>query len=377
MDFATMETRLRGGLYPTLDAFAADFRLICSNCMLYNPEDSDFYKEAATLLVAGNKLIDAEDSRMRREEETRLARQAMRAAGHAEPIPANDAGDSAAAAEVAAPPAAGAKRARSGDPATSARPSVTGPALPQRRLSGARASKTAAAGHLTGAAADDSATEDEWDSEGLPRARGVGQALPHARARASGRSPHAAKQGSSTDFPSAAEARKAAPPVSKRQSAVAAADHDCTSSDDEGVSALAVRKALRGITVHVAVRFQRGDCDGAAEDSMTNQQSAVVSSDPIPEDYDPEEDAWVCAVCDDGSADALGNALVQCGACGVVVHQASARFVAVRVRGYTRKSFDSYAMGSVSCRHPKPTGSAIAARQACPRHVYAALSALC
>ena len=82
-----------------------------------------------------------------------------------------------------------------------------------------------------------------------------------------------------------------------------------------------VRRTLRGVTVHVGVPFRRAPRRGAGAPGGSDSEAEPPVAPPAPEDYDAEEDAWVCAVCDDGSADATGNALVQCGACAVVVHQ--------------------------------------------------------
>jgi len=37
--------------------FQEDFKLMCGNCMTYNPEDTIFYQAAKKLLVSGLKLI--------------------------------------------------------------------------------------------------------------------------------------------------------------------------------------------------------------------------------------------------------------------------------------------------------------------------------
>ena len=59
MDFARMRKRLDNGEYPSFDALSKDFLLICSNCMLYNPPESVFYRQAQKLLDAAVPRIAA------------------------------------------------------------------------------------------------------------------------------------------------------------------------------------------------------------------------------------------------------------------------------------------------------------------------------
>lgn len=286
MDFATMETRLRAGSYGTLDALASDFRLICSNAMLYNPEDSDYYKEAVSLLAAGNKLIDAEAARQLREQELALARKVAKSSTGTPAGGARDSGVNTSPGPAAAPHA-GSKRARD----------AAGEAAPVRQSTG-RASKAAAAAHL--ALGDDSSSDGESGGWDAPPAA----AAPPARA-----SKAAAGAGGGR------AAKRAAREESDRSGASSGDDND------GGVSMPVVCRTLRGITVHVGVPFRRAPRRGGGAAGGEDGEPPVAP--PAPEDYDPEEDAWVCAVCDDGSADATGNALVQCGACAVVVHQVS------------------------------------------------------
>ena len=59
MDFTRMRKRAENGEYPTFEALAKDFQLICSNCMLYNPPESVFYRQAQKLQDAGLPRIAA------------------------------------------------------------------------------------------------------------------------------------------------------------------------------------------------------------------------------------------------------------------------------------------------------------------------------
>ena len=306
MDFATMEDKLRAGKYPTLDALSADFRLICSNCMEYNPEDSDYYKEAASLLAVGNRLIEAEAARQQREQEVALARKASRMSS----APPNADPSDGCAAAATGQPVAGSKRARDTPPPAAA--SLV------RRESGGRAAKAVASAFV--ASGVDSSEDEDAVAEQAPgksasrpakvrRSKGS-EAVPPSAGSASGAGPHAAS--------------------SKRRATAAKDDDDSSggnssaSGDGAGGGALVVQRVLRGVTVHVGIPFhrhghsggRRGDADGDSDAAP-----ALPLAPPLPEDFDADEDAWVCAVCDDGSADSLGNALVQCGACEVVVHQ--------------------------------------------------------
>jgi len=53
MNFKEMQRKLAAGRYASFEPFEADFRLICSNCMVYNKPDTIYYKEAAKLLTFG------------------------------------------------------------------------------------------------------------------------------------------------------------------------------------------------------------------------------------------------------------------------------------------------------------------------------------
>lgn len=64
MDFSTMQKRVDAGAYGSVDALAADFRLICRNAMTYNAPETIYYKEAEKLLEEGEKLIAGAVSRL-------------------------------------------------------------------------------------------------------------------------------------------------------------------------------------------------------------------------------------------------------------------------------------------------------------------------
>ena len=49
MDFATMRRKVDLQTYKTVDEIAADFQLMISNCMTYNPKNTTFYRAAVKL----------------------------------------------------------------------------------------------------------------------------------------------------------------------------------------------------------------------------------------------------------------------------------------------------------------------------------------
>ena len=49
MDLGTVRKNISAGVYATADEFAADVRLIFSNCFKYNPPDHDVVKMARKL----------------------------------------------------------------------------------------------------------------------------------------------------------------------------------------------------------------------------------------------------------------------------------------------------------------------------------------
>ena len=49
IDFSTMEHKLENALYPNMDAFINDAKLVFNNCRSYNPEASIYVKNANKL----------------------------------------------------------------------------------------------------------------------------------------------------------------------------------------------------------------------------------------------------------------------------------------------------------------------------------------
>lgn len=60
MDFSTMRQKIEDNLYPSLQEFIGDFRLMCTNALEYNHVDTIYYKAAKKLLHAGMKLMTPE-----------------------------------------------------------------------------------------------------------------------------------------------------------------------------------------------------------------------------------------------------------------------------------------------------------------------------
>lgn len=55
-----MQTKLESGKYTDVESFISDVRIICTNCLKYNPGDSVYAKAAAKLsrYFEGNLLKD-------------------------------------------------------------------------------------------------------------------------------------------------------------------------------------------------------------------------------------------------------------------------------------------------------------------------------
>jgi len=60
MDFATMRGNVEEGKYKRLDQFRSDFELICTNCMVYNNLDTNYYKAAKKLMIHGERILSEE-----------------------------------------------------------------------------------------------------------------------------------------------------------------------------------------------------------------------------------------------------------------------------------------------------------------------------
>ncbi|XP_025423344.1 bromodomain-containing protein 7 [Sipha flava] len=60
MDFETIRRNIQSNQYTSLNAFVADFKLMCDNAMTYNQPETIYYKAAKRLLHAGLKLTGPE-----------------------------------------------------------------------------------------------------------------------------------------------------------------------------------------------------------------------------------------------------------------------------------------------------------------------------
>ena len=86
MDFATMEVKLREGLYTTFDSFVADVELVVANALLYNAPDTIFYLEAKRIGEAVRPSIDAARDKWEAELEEQRA-QPMHHKANGSPLP--------------------------------------------------------------------------------------------------------------------------------------------------------------------------------------------------------------------------------------------------------------------------------------------------
>jgi hypothetical protein len=275
-----MEQKITRGQYSTLAEFTDDFRLLCRNAMQYNPAETIYFKEAATLLSTGDKLIEAAENRIQREAERAQA-------------PKHGADDTV-------PAAAGIKRSR-----------VVADAFSRAVGSGNRPVKQPGRSDRSAVSVEDGQSvlservgdNTDDDDEDLSAEDAVSAAARRRKKKKKGQG----VAGSDTlQVPSAKRVGAAA--SARPSSSLHAAD---SSSDDGGgcgVAALTVHRDIRGITVHVAVPFAVPSAS-----SLLRQRENV--------DLDDEEDVWVCAVCDDGFADTTSHTLVQCSGCSIVVHQ--------------------------------------------------------
>ncbi|CDW98592.1 hypothetical protein [Sporisorium scitamineum] len=60
MDFGTMQRKVDDRLYSHMDEFKADFQLVVSNAMTFNPEGTLYYNEAKRITAWGNRAIERE-----------------------------------------------------------------------------------------------------------------------------------------------------------------------------------------------------------------------------------------------------------------------------------------------------------------------------
>ena len=68
MDFSTIRTKLDSGEYAELDLFRDDFKLMCTNAMTYNTQETIYYKTAKKLMLIGMKLLTPEKLILMREQ---------------------------------------------------------------------------------------------------------------------------------------------------------------------------------------------------------------------------------------------------------------------------------------------------------------------
>lgn len=63
MDFGTMAKKVTAKQYPTFQAFQDDVDLICSNCKLFNPPDTLYWRSADRIEKMAPKLIAKENEK--------------------------------------------------------------------------------------------------------------------------------------------------------------------------------------------------------------------------------------------------------------------------------------------------------------------------
>jgi len=63
MDFSTMESKFERRMYPDIESFLTDANLVFDNCILYNPEDSIYVKNARKLAKFLKEMV-AEDKKL-------------------------------------------------------------------------------------------------------------------------------------------------------------------------------------------------------------------------------------------------------------------------------------------------------------------------
>ncbi len=68
MDLSTIRSKLDAGQYTKLDFFRDDFKLMCTNAMTYNTQETIYYKTAKKLLQIGTKLLTPEKLILMREQ---------------------------------------------------------------------------------------------------------------------------------------------------------------------------------------------------------------------------------------------------------------------------------------------------------------------
>ena len=326
MDFSTMKSKLRDGLYTGYETFEADVRLLCANAMLYNAVETLYYKEAEKLLAGAEKHIEVYRQRWTQELAAERAKphydkavspalvrgsvvatakpadggSGTLAVGSAmEAAVVGDGSSATASSNVPLLPAAGTRKRKPGKPR--GRP---------KSIKAKDAAAIGADGDADGqsgadavtAANDDTAVAPDADGAAAPRKRRPGGAT--ARRRNANRG--AISGGPAVSF---AASKAGADEAGVDDAALGDAGANGGMSESAGRPYRNGAAGYGGITLHSTSLFSGF--------SFAGQRVTL-----LPCDFDPVEDAWVCWVCDSGDAPE-GNALMQCDApgCGVVVHQ--------------------------------------------------------
>jgi len=68
MDFSTIASKIKSGMYKSYQIFISDFDQICRNAQLYNPSRSIFYKKASELRKYGDAILSKRNIRALKEE---------------------------------------------------------------------------------------------------------------------------------------------------------------------------------------------------------------------------------------------------------------------------------------------------------------------
>jgi hypothetical protein len=355
MNFKEMQRKLAAGRYASFEPFEADFRLICSNCMVYNKPDTIYYKEAAKLLAVGLDRIAVAKAKWE-----------GACAARWPPIPAlwrprlnrpERPTDSPCPCRCSLfpCPAHAADLSRAGAAAGADEDEEEQQSVPAGR-GGARSATQPPQAKRKRHDAGDAAAEEAsvvvavGDGSAPAAARGRGRKVQFAEGRRKGRdasSPHDAESAAAAPREAGRQHREQQP-----QQPQAKGEVHALSGSAGGIPFLAhavtfparlslltgvpvasgLGRSARAPLFHAvpfavpAVDALRAGATAGGEEGGEHRSgsgsSGVRVAVDAERDYWPDEDVWCCAVCDDATASA-DNALVQCGnpACGVIVHQ--------------------------------------------------------
>eukprot|EP00127_Corallochytrium_limacisporum_P000102 Clim_evm9s4 gene=Clim_evmTU9s4 len=81
MDLSTMEKKIKGMMYGTLEAYIDDLKLICDNCMTFNDDRSIYYREAKKLKGVAENMVEKSKKNWQAKEEQILESKGLRRTG--------------------------------------------------------------------------------------------------------------------------------------------------------------------------------------------------------------------------------------------------------------------------------------------------------